>query len=359
MFNTKANKETLTDKYVGCLIGGAAGDALGYPVEFFDGDDIRARYGKNGITEYKKKNGVAIVSDDTQMTLFTAEGLLESISDKSKPFEFSRSLESIAHAYDAWFITQTESYPQNAFPYAKRLMAFRELYSRRAPGGTCLSALLARTKGIYSSIASPVNNSKGCGGVMRVAPIGLFMPYKAFSIEDCDMLAAEAAAVTHGHELGYISAAGLAHIVRAVAIEGMTVEEATKDMIKTVGKLFSGASEIGVFTDLMSRAAALAKAKCTDSHAIDQLGEGWIGEEALAISVFCAIRYSEDFEGALIASVNHRGDSDSTGAITGNILGASLGASAIPEKFKKDLELFELTKTLAEELLESNVNIAK
>jgi ADP-ribosylglycohydrolase len=139
----------------------------------------------------------------------------------------------------------------------------------------------------------------------------------------------------------------------------MTVEKATKDMIKTVGKLFSGASEIGVFTDLMSRAVALAKAKCTDSHAIDQLGEGWIGEEALAISVFCAIRYSEDFEGALIASVNHRGDSDSTGAITGNILGASLGASAIPEKFKKDLELFELTKTLAEELLESNVNIAK
>ena len=60
------------DKYRGCLIGGAAGDALGYAVEFLDDAAIFSKYGENGITEYSLVNGVAEISDDTQMTLFTA-----------------------------------------------------------------------------------------------------------------------------------------------------------------------------------------------------------------------------------------------------------------------------------------------
>ena len=57
------------NKFRGCLIGGAAGDALGYAVEFKTADRIFAQYGENGITEYELTNGVAEISDDTQMTL--------------------------------------------------------------------------------------------------------------------------------------------------------------------------------------------------------------------------------------------------------------------------------------------------
>ena len=64
------------DRYRGCLLGGAAGDALGYPVEFLSLADIRERYGPAGITSYALQHGVAQISDDTQMTLFTANGLL-------------------------------------------------------------------------------------------------------------------------------------------------------------------------------------------------------------------------------------------------------------------------------------------
>lgn len=60
------------DKYRGCLIGGAAGDALGYAVEFLDDSAIFSRYREKGITQYTLRNGVAEISDDTQMTLFTA-----------------------------------------------------------------------------------------------------------------------------------------------------------------------------------------------------------------------------------------------------------------------------------------------
>ena len=64
------------DKIRGCLLGGAAGDALGYPVEFLSARGMKVRYGEEGITEYSLRQGIAVISDDTQMSLFTANGLL-------------------------------------------------------------------------------------------------------------------------------------------------------------------------------------------------------------------------------------------------------------------------------------------
>lgn len=65
------------DKTRGSLLGGAIGDALGYPVEFMSYSQIKSKYGEKGITRFElDKNGVAEISDDTQMTLFTANGLL-------------------------------------------------------------------------------------------------------------------------------------------------------------------------------------------------------------------------------------------------------------------------------------------
>lgn len=66
------------DRIRGCLIGGAAGDALGYPVEFFSEQTLRDRCGDGGIRQYllDPVSGTARISDDTQMTLFTANGLL-------------------------------------------------------------------------------------------------------------------------------------------------------------------------------------------------------------------------------------------------------------------------------------------
>ena len=63
------------DKIKGCMYGGAVGDALGFAVEFKRADEIFNTYGKSGITKYKLINNLAYISDDTQMTLFTANGL--------------------------------------------------------------------------------------------------------------------------------------------------------------------------------------------------------------------------------------------------------------------------------------------
>ena len=83
--------------------------------------------------------------------------------------------------------------------------------------------------------------------------------------------------------------------------------------------------------------------------AIARLGQGWVAEEALAISIYCAL-VAEGFQDGVIMAVNHDGDSDSTGAITGNILGTMHGTQAIPLSWLEPLELREVITQIADDL---------
>lgn len=328
------------NKIKGSLVGGAVGDALGYAVEFMNENGIFSQYGKKGITRYA--DGFGRISDDTQMTLFTAAGLL-------KGTDYVRQ---IARAYLDWYGTQTAAYPLSD-PYTEPA-SNPALFSRRAPGNTCLNALEHYALlGTYGSRERPLNDSKGCDGVMRVAPVGLYFAGSGVPIRDSDLLGADAASITHGHEMGYQPAMMLCHMVRRLAEdENMTVREAVEEALVYRLDLFGNTRAAMKFTFLMAKAVELAeKRKVSDLDAIRKLGEGWTGDEALAIAVFCALRHCDDFEAAIVAAVNHGGDSDSTGAICGNILGAKLGYDAIPEVFKgENLELRDVICGIAEEL---------
>jgi ADP-ribosylglycohydrolase len=223
------------------------------------------------------------------------------------------------------------------------------MFARRAPGIACLNAI---QQGADGTIEKPINNSKGCGGVMRVAPIGLYFNDKCpFSQSDIDMIGAEAAALTHGHELGYIPAAALVHIISLLASDdNITVLQAVEDTIPAMKKLFPKAKHMGEFTSIIEKAIKLSHSDLPDITAIKMLGAGWVAEETLAIAVYCALKYPNNLDKALIASVNHSGDSDSTGAVTGNILGAYLGMDGIPEKYLENLELKSVIEEIAEDL---------
>lgn len=333
------------DRYTGCLIGEAAGDALGFAVEFDRTATIHKRFGPDGITEYRLNDGLARISDDTQMTLFTAEGLLSAEGNTMEAY-----VESIRQCYLAWYRTQTLPAPAEDEP--NPLARLQGLYARRAPGTTCLNAI---RDGANGSIESPVNDSKGCGGVMRVAPIGLFFAQQEeHTIEWVDMLAARAAALTHGHPLGYISAAGLAHIICEVLREpGTSLEAIVVQMCQTMNTLFASSASAPKLVRLVQQAVQLAAESVSDAAAIRHLGEGWVGEEALAIAVFCALRHQDNFDLALRAAVNHDGDSDSTGAIAGSILGTVLGIGAIPLKYKDHLEFAAVLLDTASALYEA------
>ncbi len=335
------------DLFRGCLIGGAIGDALGYAIEFMREGSIFSRYGKPGITEYDLKNGVAQISDDTQMTLFTANGLLLAKTRGMTRGIMGSYTSYIQEMYQCWYKTQKEEFPLHDEYLYSWLLNIPELFKRRAPGMTCMAAI---EHGAIGTLEQPVNDSKGCGGVMRVAPIGLYFCDKPESYKKTDILGAEAAALTHGHDLGYIPAAALVHIIRAVAEKYVTLKEAVVESITAMEKLFADAKHIADFSGIMEKAIALSETETNDLTAIHQLGEGWVAEETLAIAIYCALKYQNDFEKAVITSVNHNGDSDSTGAVTGNILGACLGYNAIPEKFKTNLELHDVILEIADDL---------
>ena len=335
------------DKFKGCLIGGAAGDALGYAVEFSSENDIERIYGKGGITQYELVGDAAQISDDTQMTLFTAAGLLTAAAAE----KLGGRPDYIAHIRDSymdWLRTQTEDDAAQAEKGCSWLAKEPELFQERAPGLTCLNAL---SVGANGTVDHPINQSKGCGGIMRVAPIGLYFADKSLSQPEVDLLGAGAAALTHGHELGYIPAAVLVHIISLLAgEEDCTVLSAVEDAMDAAKALFPQSEYLGTLLALLEKAILLAQSDIEDRRAIYQLGEGWVAEETLAIAVYCALKYPQDIDKALIAAVNHGGDSDSTGAVTGNILGAALGLSGIPQKYIDELELKDMILSVANDL---------
>ena len=331
------------DKFRGCLIGGAAGDALGYAVEFLPEELIFRRYGENGITAYELIRGQAEFSDDTQMTLFTAAGLLSSAAHRVRGGYAAH----INAAYLDWLETQERSFSTPKGYSGSWLMDVPGLYQRRAPGNTCLSALLAGGGGTPEQ---PINGSKGCGGVMRTAPVGLYFNGTGTPAARVALLGAEAAALTHGHPLGWIPGAALAQIIHEVAQDGAALEDAVRHSLDTVDELWPDTEDRHYFRTLMERALSMAGEDMDDLEGIHDLGQGWVGEEALAIAVYCAAKYPTDFDRVLIAAVNHSGDSDSTGAIAGNIAGAMVGLQGIPGKYLADLELRDVILQVADDL---------
>lgn len=347
-------KEELQDKIRGTLVGGAIGDALGYPVEFVCSfEEIRAKYGKDGITAYDKSfpwcedekgRYKALFSDDTQMTLYTAEGLLEA-AGSCRPI-----VATICNSYLAWYGGQVGK--KIRIGYDSSLAGIEELNQRRAPGNTCLSALLSIRNG-----REPVNSSKGCGGVMRVAPIGLYGASHGRTLEETARLAGEVAELTHLHPLSTYSSAALAVMVQLCvlaeeAIGNVTFKAIVDKSLGVVGEVYgSDAPAMGEFQRVIRNAISLEDARLRDWEVIENgLGGGWVAEETLAIAVFSVIRHIDDFNACMICAVNHGGDSDSTGAVAGNILGAIVGYEAIPEKFTESIQMKELLLTMADAL---------
>lgn len=351
---------TIQDKIRGSLIGGAVGDALGYPVEFMSYAGIVHKFGERGITRYEldRKSGKALISDDTQMTLFTANGLLFGVTRWCTHGMLADLPSFVEYAYKEWYETQTGVQDYNAY-HTCWIRDIKELNARRAPGNTCMSALESMMNG-----KKAVNDSKGCGGVMRVAPVGCFMASpqarsNSWAEHTVDKYAAECAAITHKHPLGYIPAAVLANIVYRILIADETVSKGeliqiVESAMTDARDVFTKENEVKAWAELltlMNNAIRFAQSDVKDVDAVRQLGEGWTGDEALAIAVYCALKHTDSFVDAVIAAVNHSGDSDSTGAVCGNIMGAIVGYEAIPGYFKEDLELRQVILALADDMV--------
>lgn len=351
----------ITDRAAGCLVGGGCGDALGYAVEFDSYQSICAEYGNLGIQNYdltRSADGVerAVVSDDTQMTLYTAEGLIEA------ELTGAEILPTIRQAYLSWYGAQMGRKIKGG--YRSALAEIAELNVQRAPGNTCLTALHS----IHSG-RKPANSSKGCGGVMRVAPVGIYGAAHGWDLLRTARLAGDAAELTHLHPLSTYSSAALAAMIqlcllsetvdldrfKEIAEQSLAIVKEAYGAKKPDFATFETPEDFATFETLIRKALNLADTDISqpDWQVIEtELGGGWVAEETLAIAVYSVARHFDDFKGCMICAVNHGGDSDSTGAVAGNIIGAIMGYDALPDEFTRPLQFRDLLRRTATLLCE-------
>ncbi|RJQ82630.1 ADP-ribosylglycohydrolase family protein [Pseudonocardiaceae bacterium YIM PH 21723] len=335
------NPATLLDRGVGCLLGGALGDALGAPVEFARLPEIRAEHGRAGITEPPRP---ALITDDTQITMFTAEGYLAAWVRGHRDGVW-QPMDAAWRSYRRWLTTQQAKEPD---PAAHGLLTDKRLYASRAPGLTGLRALTSNEPG---SLDQPRNDAQGCGAVARSAPAG-FAPTARRAYD----LGCELGALTHGHPSGWAPAGALAMLIHLIAVRGRTLAEAVDQV---TGRVLRDDQPTALALAAAVKQAAVDRARIRENPSlapwpasIEQLGQGWTGPESLSIAVYAALAQpaAQELAQGLRIAVNHSGASASTAAIAGNILGALHGRAALPREWLVRLELADALSQLGLDL---------
>ncbi|HEX7660535.1 MAG TPA: ADP-ribosylglycohydrolase family protein [Pseudonocardiaceae bacterium] len=346
----------------GMLLGGAIGDALGNPIEFLSINGARKHFGPNGVTTLiLNRDGFSEITDDTQMTLFTLEGMIRGhhqLRRTPRPGTdpLAVVVRTVHGAYLRWLRTQHDYAPDADM--TGWLVGHQELHVPRAPGLTCLSAL-RRTNTPGCDIATPtnrINDSKGCGSVMRAGAVALWPG----SAADVFRLGIDTGALTHSHPTGFLAAGAFAVIVRELlnGNELLTAIEAARESLRTWPNQ-AEVTELYEHIDLAVRLGSGQRnwtgrrqepVRLTPEAIASELGGGWTAEDALAIALYSAL-VATDFEDGVCLAVNHSGDSDSTGAVAGNILGAMYGEQAIPTRWLNELELADVIGQIGDDAL--------
>jgi len=344
---------SLKSRIHGCLLGGALGDSLGYAVEFDSIEAIRSRFGPHGLTDLTTLEGGSHFSDDTQMTLYTVDGLVEALEWANDGVGADVNA-CLWLAYLRWLDTQGgPAHPAAPAPPPRWIDGNEVLRHRRAPGNACISGLAG---GEMGTIYRPVNpDSKGCGTVMRSAPFGLIPHISADAVYK---FSADAASLTHGHPSARQSAGSFSLLIHHL-VSGHSLHAAAAAVLEDVRGLKDVASEL---PERLEAAVSLAgEAVLQPEELVRQLGEGRVAEEAFAVGLYAVLATApgagsgvspeEHFRAAVALAVNHSGDSDSTGSIAGNILGALYGEDCLPKAWLEALEAPEVIRGMADQLV--------
>jgi ADP-ribosylglycohydrolase len=291
-----------SDKATAVLIGAALGDALGWPVEFRSLAEIKAAYGTTGIVDMPNP---AQVTDDTQMTMALAEGLL----DAGVGADLDTQMNAVGRRFVTWLRRQDDP------AYA------------HAPGVASMKGSAQFEKGVRWRECGGLD-AKGCGAAMRVAPLGYLYQQDLARLKE---IAASTAVITHRHPTAVAAAVGAALAVK-FALDGVPVTH----LVREVYEGTHGLSD--EFSDTLYKVGHVGG--WTDEEAaIRHIGAGWVGDQAVALALYCVIRYPEDYAGCIRRGANLTGDSDSVASIAGGISAAYLGLEAIPAVWQERLEI--------------------
>jgi ADP-ribosylglycohydrolase len=293
------------------LHGLALGDALGWPTEFISLPQIKSKYGEKGI---QAPPDPAIFTDDTQMTLALLRALLKYPAGPIEPL-----MGEVVREFIEWARS-----PEN----------------NRAPGNTCMAAIRNLEEGMPWRYAG-IPHSKGCGSAMRVAPVGYLYQHDPERLRE---VAHATGVATHRHPTGDAAAIAAAYLLK-LALDGI----APLDMIEPTVAFIAGISVNGEAETKLRQVAEVVTWE-DEEAALEALGRGWVGEEAVALALYCCARTPDDWVATVRRGANTNGDSDSIASIAGGIQAARLGLEAIPADWIARLEKVEDLTRLADEL---------
>lgn len=346
----------LDDRFKGVMLGLAIGDAFGYPIELMDYESICERFEKKGCLDLavSQKTGTALFTDDTQLSLFTADGLLWAHSAGADDGRANYE-DYIFLAYQVWLYTQTKTvagkeyawlFDSNENPYKLRLLKAKGLYKKRTADTKNIDALLKIRNMEYGTPENPKNENKDNGAVKRVAPIGLYFysdTKKAFD------MGCRAAAITHGSPVGYIAAGCYAALIAEI-VSGAEIEDA----VHTVIDLLNGVKDGEILKKTLQYALELVGNEGIEPRAaVSKMGYGFEAYEVLAIAVYCAVLHNEAPRYAIQLAANHDGASDTCASMTAAIMGAYYGDAGFPKGWADRLQYRNLISSMAEKLLKA------
>ena len=274
--------ELLKNAIVGCAVG----DGLGCLFEF---NTVSIRE----FTNYYNSLEPMEVTDDTQMTLFSLEALVHAY--QAGDTSVAGVVSHLADAYQAWYTTQLGK-PNKEYYATSRLLNYRALYERRAPGNTCMSSLAA----LQEHGRVPDNDRKGNGANMRVVPLA-FLNLIGIPSDSSDAMAVVtgSALITHKHPL----------LLELMPIQQrlMANVKGNQDFVVALGKTFEVEPPPQWLLDAMDNADTV---------------EGWTADQALAVAIVANYRY-DNFMEIMAYCICRKGDSDTIAAIAGGFWGMS------------------------------------
>lgn len=296
------------EKAQAIIYGLALGDALGWPIEFLSTQKVSIIYGSEGI---QIPPNPALVTDDTQTTLAIAEALIE-VGEA----DIDTLMAAVTRRLIAW-----SNSPEND----------------RAPGHTVTEAIRTLEAGVPWRESG--GQAKGNGSAIRVAAIGYLYQHDPTRLLE---VAHSTGIATHRNPASDAAAIAAAYLVK-LALDGVQPDEYVERTLDFTRGISSD------FDEAMMRIGHVIE--WTDElGAITHIGSGWFGEEAVAMAVYCTLRHFGDFMRAVRRAVNIPGDSDSVGCITGGIVAAQVGLTALPREWISRLENLDYLTDVANRL---------
>lgn len=341
------------NRFLGSVLGGAAGEALGLPITTDSWEEIQNRHGPEGLKNYVPAGHPSgRLGSETQVLLFTTEGLIRANVARRTGQPDITPVRHVQHAYQRWLHTQHLSWARAGGEFLAEapepdgwLVEQRALFHARNPGRTMMRTLIAFAKGQQrlGTPQKPVSDSADGSALLRAVAAPLWHP----EAEEAFDLGVQLAALTHGHPSAYLSAGTLAFLLSRL-LHGTSLQTALDDALDVLGE-HQQHSEV---SRRLTTAVRLAGGgPVGPEELVRSLGTGWSAPEALAIGVHAALSCGDDYDTALRTAVNHSGNSTLTGAVGGALAGASVGADHIADHWTADLELCEVIEQLAEDAL--------